>query len=156
MNDAHNIQNLLAGLQQQIASISSLAGTPQYQPPTPQHTASDIQAIVRATLVEELNRLIPPAPAPALAAPAAPAVASVDLAPIAAPAPVPATTAPDLSEAMLKDFLNKLRISIGAGLTLEQQEWLSSHLFDLPDFFKSAQGKASLTKVMVDYKAYLG
>jgi hypothetical protein len=57
---------------------------------------------------------------------------------------------------MLKDFLVKLRVAIGSGLTVSQQEWLSQNLFELPGFFKSEAGKAALTKVLADYRAYLG
>ncbi len=167
MNNMSDVQSLLAGLQQQIASISSLANAPAAPiVHTPQPTQQDIAAIVRATLAEEIAK-ISQQTAPALPAPVAPVaqehvVKSVDLVPVEKnekhfekPEEKPVAPTEGIQNAMMSGFLNQLRSAIGASMTVQQQEWLSLHLFELPGFFKSEAGRSALAKVLSDYKTYL-
>lgn len=46
--------------------------------------------------------------------------------------------------------------SIGAGMSIDDQKWLSANLSKLPDFFSAGEGKEVLGLALDAYKSYCG
>lgn len=175
-----NVQLLLSGLQQQLSSMSSLAGqlnsfTPEQLVPllagtAPPKSHDEISTIVKALVDAELAKRLPP-PTPALIEPASSLAAAPEVlalsaptpqAPVFIPPPAPTsaptiamTPQPNMQDLMMKDFLNKIKIAIGGGLTVDQQVWVSSNLFGLPEFLKSDNGREAISNVLNKYKQYV-
>jgi len=51
-------------------------------------------------------------------------------------------------------FAMELLYAIGAGLSKEDQVWLSGHLTGLPGYLRSAEGAKVMASVVRCYKAY--
>lgn len=179
--DAAQIQQLLANLQNQIATVSSMAGqlgVSQVSGALGQvgNNNPDIAAIVKATVAAELRSRAPttmspsatvtspsnlfpsnpvPQAAPQLAAPAQTAETQV-IPQLAAPQAQQAQPSQQsMQEVMMKDFMNQLKLAIGGAMSVDQQRWISGNLFGLPEFFRSQDGKDTVLAVLGKYHQYI-
>ncbi len=165
--DAAQLQQMLANLQSQITTVSNMAGQIGSAPVSQSIPALesvglpntlDIAALVKAEMQKYAPIPAPQAP-PMFSAPAqlvAPPPAPEPVATPAAPPPVPALpppqAQPNMQDLMMKNLMGELKSAIGAGLTGDQQLWISGNLFGLPPFLRSEEGKAAIQDLLSKFK----
>lgn len=169
MSDITHLQQMIHGLQNQLALVSSMAttmaGTPVAVPPSSQQNTSvapilttlheratqlpsqdELSAYVRSLVKNEMGTQqrqsvdITPQPEQPMALPEP------------TPSPTPAIAPP---QGMFWDTLRPIMASV---YTQDQQIWLSqpSNLVGLPGFLRTPEGRSILTKTLEDYQRFMG
>ncbi len=170
--DANQIQQMLANLQSQITTVSNMAGQIGTSPVPSIATIPALDAVgvpnpvdIAALVKAEMQKYIPaqapvPISQPPMFSPPAQIAAPIPE-PVAVPeipTPVPALPPPqpppqpNMQDMMMKNLMGELKSAIGAGLTGDQQLWISGNLFGLPPFLRSDQGKAAIQDLLSKFK----